>query len=100
MGPVMHQLGDDWEIIEAAVLFEMKLMVFARKRLHDQIGCLEITSEGTRTGYLIGNKGGMLVRSKINGTSVAFVCCQILWRSMPSHSVQDNLTQVMRCKYS
>ena len=65
LGTVMHQLGDDWETIQAAELFEMKLIVFARKSLHVQIGCIAVTRQGS-TSHVAGNKGGIVVRSNLS----------------------------------
>ena len=76
-GALVEHLGDQWEPLESAEAWEMRLIVFVRKKHRDQIHDVAYKTENTGIAGVVPNKGGLVVRFMVAGTSVAFVSCHL-----------------------
>lgn len=113
-GQLVAHLGRGWVIALCQELGQMRLVVFARNKVAKHLRNLECATEATGVGHLINNKGGIVIRFDIFGSSIAFVsahlaaheggkhlerrngdCCEILSgaRVGPAGSQYDVLSQ-------
>jgi hypothetical protein len=73
-------IGDDYEIVSAVTeptLKEMRLVVFAHKRLMPLLNGVETARANTGIGNMLGNKGGLMVKLDIAGTTLGFTSCHL-----------------------
>merc|ERR1711959_869624 len=75
----------------------MRLAVFARKSLHGYISEVQQAVERTGIASVLGNKGGLVVRFRCRGTTVAFVSCHLAAHEGAAHRQQrnDNCSEVL-----
>eukprot|EP00658_Telonema_sp_P-2_P037235 TRINITY_DN2679_c0_g1_i2.p1 TRINITY_DN2679_c0_g1~~TRINITY_DN2679_c0_g1_i2.p1 ORF type:complete len:352 (-),score=109.58 TRINITY_DN2679_c0_g1_i2:45-1100(-) len=90
IGALQFQLGEEWEVLENPEVMEMRLVVFARKELHDQISDVQSAWERTGIGHALGNKGGLAVRFRFEGSTIAFVSCHLAAHEGPEHRNRRN----------
>jgi hypothetical protein len=69
---VVSALGDDFYLVQANSLLEMRLLVFARNALKPHVGGIQVAKEATGLAHVYGNKGGLVVKLTVYGTDIAF----------------------------
>jgi len=91
-------LGGEWAPVDSADLLEMRLIVFARVALKENISEIEHATEATGLLGVVGNKGGTIVRFKVHATSLAFISTHLAAHEGPTYKEQrnNNVEEVMR----
>jgi hypothetical protein len=70
-------LGDQYLKVEFAFLMQMRLVVFVLQAHRRAIEGVEISQEATGIAHIAGNKGGLVVKLVLYGTSLCFVSCHL-----------------------
>lgn len=70
-------LSNHFYLVKKVSLLEMRLLVFAKKHIASLIREVHAAHEATGIANLYGNKGGLLVKLEIEGTSIGFVSCHL-----------------------
>ena len=72
-------LGRDFVTAALTQLNEMRLVVFVRQKYYarDAVGGLEVTDTATGIAGVYGNKGGLVAKLSIYGTTLCFVSCHL-----------------------
>ena len=70
-------LGEAYVLVERVHRLQMRLIVFARKPLADEVSDVQSAAENTGLGHVVANKGGQLVRFKVRDTTLAFISCHL-----------------------
>ena len=70
---VSGALGDGWHLVSLQTLGEMRLLVWARDQIKDDITELETADEACGIGGVVGNKGGLVCKFKVKDTSLCFI---------------------------
>jgi hypothetical protein len=87
-------VGDDYEMVSAVTeptLKEMRLVVFAHKRVMPLIDGVETARANTGIGNMLGNKGGLMVKLDISGTTLGFTSCHLAPHEAQKKVVLRNL---------
>ena len=94
---VAEALGDGWSIVSFATLGEMRLLVFARSAIVPMISEIETAQEACGIGGVVGNKGGLVVKFKVNGTSLCFISCHLAAHEGEKKATKrnDNIREVL-----
>lgn len=71
------QLGPRFNTVASTHLWQMRLIVFARDNLREQVTDVSIAEEATGVGHVVGNKGGLFASFKVGNTSLCFVSCHL-----------------------
>ncbi|CAM9391250.1 unnamed protein product, partial [Discosporangium mesarthrocarpum] len=77
-------LGQDFTQVLSLRRMQMRLKVFLRKGHHHQQG--EITAENTGIAKVVANKGGLVCKLRLLGTTMCFVSCHL-----QAHEGKNNL---------
>ena len=70
-------LGEAYVLVERVHRLQMRLLVFVRKPLADEVSDVQSAAENTGLGHVVANKGGQLVRFKVRDTTLAFISCHL-----------------------
>lgn len=70
---IQEVLGGEYVCIASQNLWDIKLIIFARKRHFLKIGNIECQSKATGFLNMLGNKGGVAIGLRFNETSMLFV---------------------------
>jgi phosphatidylinositol-bisphosphatase len=70
---VQEYLGDAYVPVSAANLMQIRLLVMIRRELVPHLRAVEKSAEATGQGHVLGNKGGVVVKLEVHGTSLCFV---------------------------
>jgi hypothetical protein len=65
--------------------FGIRLQVFVRKEHGKRITAVEKCSQATGLGHVMGNKGGVMVKIELDGTSICFVTCHLAAKDGAEH---------------
>lgn len=68
-----NHLGNQYRLVSSCSMWEIRLFVYAKKELLPKISRVEISTEATGVGHLMGNKGGTCVAFQIENLSMCFV---------------------------
>jgi phosphatidylinositol-3,4,5-trisphosphate 5-phosphatase 1 len=76
----------------------MRLIVFVRKDIVNDITHIEGATESTGIAHVLGNKGGLIVRFQYLDTSFAFVSCHLAAHEGKEHRQQrnDNCVEILQ----
>ena len=90
-------LGDGWNVVSMATLGEMRLLVFARSAIVSAISEIETAQEACGIGGVVGNKGGLVVKFKVNNTSLCFISCHLAAHEGEKKATKrnDNIREVL-----
>ena len=69
---------------------EMRLSVWARKELHPHISEVETAKEACGIGGVVGNKGGLVVKLQVDGTTLCFVSSHLAAHEGEKKAVKRN----------
>jgi len=89
-GVISTHLGEQWQPVELQELWEMRLIVFAKKDLAPQITDIHSAQEATGIAHILGNKGGLVVRFSCRDTTFAFVSCHLAAHEGKKHREARN----------
>jgi len=70
---VQTQVGSDFYNKASITLWQMRLVVFVRHSHGEAVSGIEVVSEATGIGNVMGNKGGLAAKIEIYGTTLCFV---------------------------
>jgi hypothetical protein len=73
---------------DATGLFGIRLCVFIRKEHAKRVSGVEKSSQATGLGHVMGNKGGVMVKIELDGTSICFVTCHLAARDGDAHQLR------------
>jgi len=85
LGHIAARLGDDFVCVGTDAVWEMRVIVFARKALEKEITNITTATSNTGIAGVVGNKGGQIVRFCYRGTSFAFISSHLAAHEGKSH---------------
>jgi len=85
LGHIAAQLGDDFVSVGTAAVWEMRVIVFARKAMAKEIKEISTATSNTGLAGVVGNKGGQCVRFCYRGTSFAFISAHLAAHEGKTH---------------
>jgi Endonuclease/Exonuclease/phosphatase family 2/C2 domain len=66
-------MGENYQLVKYNALWEMRLVIFCRKSISDDMGNVTQHTEATGIANVLGNKGGVAVGLHIRDTSICFL---------------------------
>lgn len=87
---VQDVLGDEYVCIASQNLWDIKLIIFARKRHFLKIGNIECQSKATGFLNMLGNKGGVAIGLRFNETSILFINAHLASNKKAKGDVDTN----------
>jgi hypothetical protein len=66
-------LGDEYELVGAKNLWQLRLRVFVNKRIMHRVSGIDTGVEATGIGHVLGNKGGVVVAMQVDALWLCFV---------------------------
>lgn len=70
-----------YQIVGSAKLWEISLVVFARRDMAYKVTCREVATVACGVGDVLGNKGGAAVFFRIEDTTLCFLTCHLAARA-------------------
>jgi endonuclease/exonuclease/phosphatase family metal-dependent hydrolase len=72
-GTLKQAVGEEYYVVEKKFMWQIGLIVFARKNLDTSITHVDSNKEATGVARVMGNKGGVTINFKSRHTSICFV---------------------------
>eukprot|EP00949_MAST-11_sp_MAST-11-sp1_P004192 g4192.t1 len=76
-GMLQSLLSRHYYLVQKISLLEMRLNVFALKKLSNLVSDVHSSTEATGLGHVYGNKGGLAIKFNVAGMSLCFISCHL-----------------------
>jgi len=97
---VAARLGDDWGVVRAGVLWQMRLSVFARNRHLTgdlrQIWGANLAKSRTGIGGVVANKGGLVCSFNFGSTALCFLSSHLAAHTHKLKQRNSNCQEILR----